>query len=257
MKKILSLMIFGIFLISLVNAIPVCIDFDDPSTPPNLAVTSSGTNIILTWDAATDIPNCSGIDYYNICRDGKWIGTTSSDILTYTDENVPYGTYSYTVYAVDKVVHNSGYATKSDVVLSEPTNGGGDTTVSGGGPSSRRCKENWRCGDWGKCENGIQTRICEDINKCGTKKSKPDIQRVCDIEGESGDEALDVLTTTEPPSFFSRITGAVIGGGTARIIIPIIFIILIVWAVITVYIKRRVNVRSSEDVSAEDVEEVV
>ena len=240
--------IFGILLIflslSFVIAQEICIDFDDPSVPPNLAVTSSGTNIILTWEPATDEPDCSGIDYYNISRGGEWIGTVSSDTLTYTDENVPYGTYDYTVYAVDKVVHNSGDAIKNNVVLSEPTTGGGDDTIvsSGGGSSSRRCKENWRCGDWGECENGIQTRTCEDISKCGTKKSKPDLQRVCDVEGESGDEALDLelLEIEQELSGFSRITGAVVGAvGRVGAWIVVVFLVIVIGAAITIRQIRK------------------
>ena len=235
--------IFGILLIflslSFVIAQEICIDFDDPSVPPNLAVTSSGTNIILTWEPATDIPDCSGIDYYDISRDGVWIGTISSDTLTYTDENVPYGTYSYTVYAVDKVVHNSGDAIKNDVVLSEPiTSGGGDTIVSGGGgSSSRRCKENWRCGDWDECENGLQTRTCEDINKCGTKKIKPDLQKACDIE----ESDLGILKTEpETQSGFAGITGAVVGVvGKTGFWVIIIFLVVLIGSAITVKRIRK------------------
>ncbi len=124
----------------------------------------------------------------------------------------------------------------------------GGSSSSGGGSS---CIENWRCGDWGECENGLQTRTCEDINRCGTKKSKPYLQRTCDVEGEAG-EGTETMTGEEP-GIISRITGAVIGGGTARIVIPIIFIILIAWAVITVYIKRK----ATEEITSEGVEEVV
>jgi len=202
--------------------------------------------------------------------DGSIVGTTTTSGGKYGYDPLflikdPEGTYagktiSFYLNGIDtgaSAVFENGASTKLDLSATGSSGITGDTNTeessSGGGSS---CTENWRCEDWGECENGIQTTTCEDVNKCGTKKSKPDLQRVCDIEGESGDEALDILTTTEPPSFFSRITGAVIGGGTARIIIPIIFLILIVWAVIAVYIKRKeVDVDSSEvvdeDVSSE------
>ena len=172
------------------------------------------------------------------------------------DDNGQYAgkTINFYLNSVDTgqtAVFENGESTKLDLSATGSTPSSPSTPTSSGGGGG--CTENWRCGDWGECENGVQTRTCEDISKCGTKKSKPDLQRVCDIEGESGDEALDVLTTTEPPNLRSRITGAVIGGGTARIIIPIIFIILIIWAVITVYIKRK----ATEDITSEEVDEVV
>lgn len=140
----------------------------------------------------------------------------------------------------------------TDETESDANGDSGVFSDSPGGGGGGGCTENWRCGDWGECENGIQTRTCEDISKCGTKKSKPDLQRACDIEGEGGEETETI--TVEPPTFFSRITGAVVGGGTARIVVPLIFIILIVWAVITVYIKRKATEKIT---SSEDVDEVV
>jgi len=132
MKK-LCLIFFSIFFINLISAFPICIDATMPTAPSTLEVTSSGTNIILNWGAATDEPNCSGIDYYNIFRDNVFIGNVSSDTLTFTDLNVPYGTYSYGVYAIDKVGHNSGPIRKNDVVLSPGSKG---TNVGGGGGST-------------------------------------------------------------------------------------------------------------------------
>ncbi|MBA7708607.1 hypothetical protein ES703_117509 [subsurface metagenome] len=128
-------LIFGIiFLLSFVSAVEFCIDSTPPSAPSNLAVSGVVGNIILTWDEATDIPDCSGIDYYNITRDGNLIGTSFN--LSFRDtENLSSGNYTYTVYAVDKVGHNRGTSIKNDVVLSKPTDNG-DIVVSGGGGCS-------------------------------------------------------------------------------------------------------------------------
>ena len=209
MNKILLVFFTSILLISSVSAVTICIDHDAPLPPSNLAVTSSGQNIILTWPEATDEPSCGGVDYYNVSRDGNPIGTTPFDTLTYTDENVPYGTYSYTVYAVDKVGHNSGLAIKNDVVLSAPSSGGGSTTVGGGGGgSSHICYEEWQCGDWGECINERQTRTCEDLKLCGTIINKPTEFRVCNTE-----EIKEPILTkpTQTSSFRNLLTGAVTG----------------------------------------------
>ncbi len=128
--KISLLFLIMFLLIGVVTAQNFCVDFDNPSAPPNLAITSSGQNIILTWEDAIDVPNCSGIDYYNVARDGSLIAQHIT-VLTYTDLNVSYGTYSYSVYAIDKVGHDSN-STKNDIVFSAPSGGVG-TTIGGGG----------------------------------------------------------------------------------------------------------------------------
>jgi len=132
MKKI-YLIVLSIFFINLISAFPICIDKTAPTNPTNLNITSSGTNIILNWDAASDEPECSGIDYYVVLRDEDIIGEMVNE-LNFTDLNVPYGTYSYGVYAVDKIGHNPGWIIRNDVVLSAPNNGVG--TSVGGGRSS-------------------------------------------------------------------------------------------------------------------------
>ena len=243
MKAKLFLILITFLLINFIAAQSFCVDFDEPSAPPNLAVSSSGTNIILSWNSATDIPDCSGIDYYNVSRDGIWIGTTSFDTLTYTDKNVPYGTYSYTVYAVDKVGHNSGPAIKNDVILSAPSSGGGGTTVSGGsGGSSHICYEEWQCGNWGECINERQTRTCEDLEQCSTIINKPAEFRACSVEEKEGQ---NLTTPAQTSSFINLLTGAVTGvtqfvkSGTGTIMLFILIIVGL--ATLTILLRKRIE----------------
>ncbi len=254
MKRIYLLLITIFLVISFVAAQGgICIDFDEPSEPTNLEVTSSGTNIILTWDAATDVPDCSGIESYNvyIYKDENLIATTSSDTLTFTHEDVPYGNYSYSVNAVDKVSHNSGDAIKNDVVLSEPTTDGEDssdtddssssgTTVSGGsGSSSYICYEEWECDEWSACANDVQTRTCTDTKKCGTTKNKPLISKDCGVEEDNSEGTL-VLSSDEDKSFLAGITGAVTETlGTRGTISVSVLILGIVGAFAFVKIRKR------------------
>ena len=236
MKKILLAIFLGIFLVSLISSMPICVDKDPPSAPSNLAVTSSGTNIILTWNPATDVPECSGIDYYNVARDGNLIAEHIT-ALTYTNLNVPYGTYSYSVWAFDKVGHDSGPAIKNDVVLSAPTSGGGGgggTRVSGGhGADSYVCYEEWQCSTWGGCINERQTRVCTDLNYCGTSDNKPIISRGCSVE-----ETIPLTTSST-----DFLTGAVTGitdfvlspGGS----VVTVFIVLIIGGAIAVLMINR------------------
>ena len=248
MKKIYLFIFLGLLLIGFVHAEKeICIDFDEPSAPSNLKVTSLGTSIILTWDASTDIPDCSGIESYNIYKDGNLIGTASSDTLTFTHDDVAYGTYSYSVNAVDKVSHNSGLEIKNDVILSEPTNeeedtnnNGRNTRVSGGsGSSSYVCYEEWECGEWSACANEIQTRTCTDIKKCGTIKNKPIISEACTIKEDNSKEPL-ILSSDEDKGFFPTITGAVTGAlGTGGTIGVFVFVLGILGTVIFIKFKKR------------------
>ncbi|MDO8509158.1 MAG: hypothetical protein Q7S27_05750 [Nanoarchaeota archaeon] len=42
------------------------------------------------------------------------------------------------------------------------------------------CEENWNCEEWGSCsQEGTQTRICTDLNKCGKNENKPTISQNC------------------------------------------------------------------------------
>ena len=234
MKKIFFVFIFGIFLIGLTSAlggiVQICIDHISPSAPSNLAVTSSGTDIILTWNPATDEPSCSGIGYYVVSRNGNYIRNTT--LLTFTDESVPYGTYSYSVYAIDKAGHNSGPAIRNDVVISPPSNGGGSHVHGGGGGSSYICEPNWECTGWKCINNETMTRTCTDTNKCASPYNKPIEQTGCVNETQD----KNTLSNQKPPKekrFSSGITGAVIGGITdfsksgfgASLIIAIVIIL--------------------------------
>jgi len=215
-----------VLMIGFVNAGVFCMDSTNPLAPANLGVTSSGTSIVLNWPASIDAPSCSGIDYYNVSRDGDWIGTVDGNVLTYGDLGVPYGTYSYSVFAVDLVGHNSGPAIKNDVVLSKPDDGG-DTHVGGGSSSySYVCVEDWECGEWSECMSNDMRRLCNDLNECGTELEKPDIYQECGVsDGDVvvEDEDADV---EESDGFFSAMTGAVIGGGAGSWITVIVVIIL-------------------------------
>jgi len=216
MKRIYLFIFIGLFLISFVNAEKeICIDFDEPSAPANLEVTSSGTNIILTWDAATDEPSCSGIANYTIKRKNPDNSITDLDInnniLNFIDkENLAEGSYSYIVYATDKVGHLNSSSIINDVVIEEV---GGKKKVRGGaGSSSYVCESNWECTDWSECIRGFRTRICHDTNNCSYSYNKP-IQRT-DCETTFNLEGISLEKEPSEEGFFSRITGAAIGGIT-------------------------------------------
>ena len=218
-------LIFILLLMTSVSAISVCIDNDNPSAPAYLEITVSGTGVVLVWPGAVDEPNCSGIDYYNITRNGNWIGQVEGDVLTFSNKNVSYGTYDYTVFAVDLVGHNSGSAIKNNIILSKPGNGGG---TSGGSSSySYVCVEDWECGEWSECVGNDMRRLCNDLNECGPENDKPETYRECgeddvNVENWIGESA----NVSQPEGFFSLMTGVVIGGGVTSFAVAGAFILL-------------------------------
>ncbi len=228
-KIFLLLMLFP--LINFVAAQGFCVDFDSPSAPKNLEVSGNVESILLTWSSATDTPSCSGIDYYTVKRNGDLLGEISADTLSFIDTaNLEAGSYSYTVYATDKVGHNTGNSIKNDVViLSNPTRRG---SSGGSSSSSYICYEEWQCSNWGECIDEEQTRTCEDVAECGTSNSKSPTSRTCVDEDE------EASTTEELTSgFFATITGAVIntlGKGGTIIVGSFITLIVILTGMITV-----------------------
>ena len=84
------------------------------------------------------------------------------------------------------------------------------TSSGGGGGSSRICKENWSCSEWEGCSKGIEKRVCSDLNKCGTKKSKPEENRTCEITfieevEEVSEEEIEAINKTEElPAFIEE-----------------------------------------------------
>jgi len=237
-----SFLLVFVLCASLVSSISVCVDNAAPSAPTNLEVTSSDRNIILTWGEAVDTPSCSGIDYYNISRDGEWIGSVNGDILTYTDLSVPYGTYSYSVFGVDLVGHNSGPAIKNDVVLSDPGNGGNTNVGGGSSSSSYICVENWSCEEWSDCIGNDMRRICNDLNECGTENNKPETYQECGVSKDDGatlESEIEENDVSQPDGFFSSITGAVIGGGATSVAVGGVFLILVLGGFVIAIRKKK------------------
>jgi hypothetical protein len=228
-------LVFVLLLMGSVSAISVCVDNVAPEAPENLSVSGSVGDILIEWSAAVDSPACSGIDYYNISRDGEWIGTTE-DLNFVDDASLVSGEYDYTVYAVDMVGGNAGASVKNSVIV----NGGG---VSGGGSSgSYICKSDWTCGEWTDCVGDERRRICEDVNKCGTPYLKPEVYEECG-DGNSGGNSIKLESVienadiVEPNRFLSAITGAVIGGGVGSAAAGGILLLLAILGFVA--LKRR------------------
>ena len=56
------------------------------------------------------------------------------------------------------------------------------------------CEEDWSCGAWSECIEGIKTRTCTDQNNCGTIVGKPIESQGCEL-----------LTAIEPLTYAAGI----------------------------------------------------
>lgn len=99
---------------------------------------------------------------------------------------------------------------------SEDSGGGGSS--SGGGSSGRRssstflggsnfCTEDWLCSGWSNTELICGTRVCNDLNNCGTKDLKPITEFDCSLISNNGITG----NTLGGISFLSKVQGSAIG----------------------------------------------
>lgn len=250
MNKIFLILLVSIFVLGGINAAglaQICIDKDPPSLMnSSLTLIATNNNINLDWIAATDIPDCSGIDYYDIYRSTNGVNFSSivsTSDTTYTDTSLSYGnTYYYMIHVFDLAGHNEGEeALSNSLYLSSPSG----PTPSGGGGGGGRHTSYWECGEWSECINGTQERTCEDVNefksdRVETKECFPEFIPLG--EGETPTETEE--TQPIPAGFFATITGAVIGAfGTGGSIMVVTFILLLVGLVILITIKTRKNLK--------------
>lgn len=256
MKSKIFTLILGIFLLSFISAIGICVDHDPPTWPEDTSFELeivNENNIKLNWSNATDIPECSGIDYYEIYR-----GKNKSDLTLinysinseYLDENLDYGEYTYMIHAYDKVGQNEGETgILAEITLkSSDGNGGG----SGGGSGGSGTYINYyECGNWSECINGTQTRICNDTRNPTANLTET---RECDLNEDFtplNDSDNDNATETpendseltfddEEQERFSALTGAVIGTlGSGKGLIAIALLIILGLAVIFIVVKNK------------------
>ncbi|MFH1425340.1 MAG: S8 family serine peptidase [archaeon] len=55
------------------------------------------------------------------------------------------------------------------------------------------CVEEWICGDWGECVDGVRVRECGYFNNCGTENGKPEVSKECGcVEGQERNCGSDV-----------------------------------------------------------------
>jgi hypothetical protein len=228
------------------------VDRTPPAWPSSatLSVTSSpydkdGT-VILGWPEAYDK---NGVNHYDININGIMKSATAG--TAYTFLNLSDGFYSFSVIPVDTSGNRGTGLTGSTTVkrsctadvtcTSSSTSSSGGGSGSGGGSSTgtsytgtsktgttqesgtvdttqiTECIPYWSCGSWSACENGKQTRECNDKNEC-VKTAKTETQD-CNAE-TAATNSLSPLT-----GLFTAVNSPV---GYAVVASSLIFLIIII-----------------------------
>lgn len=101
------------------------IDLNPPTAPANVAVTRSSQNATVTWDASTDNIGVAGYQVYRTADPGdalsaaNQVGSTAS-ALSFTETNVPEGTWYYRIVAVDAAGNPSDPSDAASVTMPPP-----------------------------------------------------------------------------------------------------------------------------------------
>ena len=111
-----------------------------------------------------------------------------------------------------------------------PSGGTTTTEATETEEETESCQVRWLCEDWSECIDGQQTRVCEDVNSCGTEYGKPLMIQPC------GEEEAEVTGTTEA-SAAVPISGFFLGISTTEWIIGTV--VGIVAAICIIYIFKR------------------
>lgn len=61
------------------------------------------------------------------------------------------------------------------------------------------CTENWVCGYWSECIDGLQTKTCRDENDCMFPEHEPRMERTCTVDEDAVDEEEIVPADDAPP----------------------------------------------------------
>jgi hypothetical protein len=234
MRRKVFVFLFGFLLLGLASA-AFCVDHTSPNAP---VLTSSGARTALTiaWSEPLDLPDCSGIDYYSVYKNGEFFLETEATSFA---DSADYGTTIYSVYAFDLAGHESSAATLSLSFSSGGGNSGGSSGSSNTGDGSVI----EICSNWTECEDSVQIQICSYGDANVTKA------RSCEMPAEISKPESDVNIesfVSEPTSGFFRTTGqAIVNAGETigqpKVFVPLIGMFLLLGVIIFVKRKKKGN----------------
>jgi len=109
-------------------------------------------------------------------------GTILNNTVNVTFFNISGGSETSLLTSLSAVVNASVYIPPTPTATTGGGGGGGATrSIIGGVNYSTVCTESWICTPMSECIEGTKTRICNDLNGCGTEDTKPVTSVVCEV----------------------------------------------------------------------------
>jgi hypothetical protein len=83
------------------------------------------------------------------------------------------------------------------------------------------CTEDWKCGTWGSCIEGIRERICLDMNECGEQNNELPTQEGCTVVTIPGvvNETENITTCAEIGDYCENVSDCCFGNCTHHLCI--------------------------------------
>jgi len=174
-------------------------DLEDPDINESLIRngTPSSSSVTIYWEVINEVTNNTvyyGTNSSSLSSSERADTTSATPEITLSSLD-SLTIYFYKVESCDqfgRCVNSTG--SYNFTTSEQQQNNNGDSPGGGGGrriiqetEEEEECSENWNCGSWSSCVEGIQTRACIDGNACGTEELRPDEMRECEEEtGSSG-----------------------------------------------------------------------
>ncbi len=183
-------------------------------------------SINISWIALNSENNALAISLYYSTNNGTtWnvIKENESNYGNYTwnTKAYPNGKYLLRIKAVDIIYGTTVYdQTQKEFSI---FNSAGTKSSSDKEKIIEICEPVWECSSWTDCSNGIQTRICTDINFCKNYFEKTSEVRSC---GDTERIILE-LKTLEKVSLFKKIFIWILPIGLILVSIGIIFALIL------------------------------
>lgn len=188
-KRVVVFFIISFLLITIIPAegLDIAIEIAIPSEPILLLISpenitySSNENILLNFTA--------------INADAIWYNLDNTANITITGETLFSTTFaSHTLFLFANNSFGTSERNVTFAVVAPPVddegngNGGNGNGGNGGGgggigEGGGLCQITWSCTEWTNTEDQCGTRVCDDINTCGTNTNKPQEIITCPDKG--------------------------------------------------------------------------
>ncbi len=186
-----------------------------------------------------------------ILRNGVLCGNICYNFTALNETNVVFNVSYWTSYSISSFAP----ATCSDGIQNQGESGvdcGGPCAACGGGgggggaggsgrgrglPLNQICEPNWRCTNWGACdENNLKRRTCFDLNACNLSTGKPYEVEACPIPEDNS--TIDLRNESAGGGAFNPIF-AMLRDKTSTLGVMLAFYFLVLILLIALSLRRK------------------